>query len=162
MEKIIYPPKEELEKVFFIDETTGHLMRRLKSGKIKKAGSPNSQGYVYVSYKSKYYLAHIISFILDKGYQPEGIIDHRDGNRENNRPSNLRDSSNTQNSCNTKLRKDNSSGYKGVYRNGTYWQVKITVAGKCYSKSGFSSPEEANDYAVKLRESLHGDYARHE
>ncbi|QIO01729.1 hypothetical protein HWD28_gp081 [Salmonella phage atrejo] len=162
MGKLIYPPKEELEKVFFVDDSTGILMRRLKSGKVKRAGSATSSGYVQVSFKGTYYYAHIISFIMDRGYQPENIVDHEDGNTLNNRPGNLREATHTQNSCNTRLRKDNSSGYKGVYKNGTYWQVKTTIAGKCYSKSGFNSPEEANEYAVKLRESLHGEFARHE
>lgn len=158
----IYPTKEELEKVFFVDLETGSLMRRMKSGAVRVAGSPNKDGYINVSFKGEYYYGHIISFILDKGFQPKGLIDHKDGNPANNRPNNLRESAHSQNSCNSKLRKDNSSGYKGVYKNGTNWQVKITVKGKCYSKSGFRSPEEANDYAVALRNELHGAYARHE
>ncbi|AXC43108.1 homing endonuclease [Salmonella phage S124] len=161
MERLIYPTKEELEKTFFVDLETGILMRRMKSGKVKIAGTITGN-YMIVCYNYQRYMAHIISFILDKGYQPEGIIDHKDGDTLNNRPDNLREASNTQNMCNAKLRKDNSSGFKNVFKERNNWRVRIRVNGKEYSKRGFPTAEAANEYAIKWREELHGDFARHE
>lgn len=154
-----YPTKEELDQVFFVD-TNGTLMRRYKSGKIKVAGSVNAGGYVNVSFKGTYYYAHVLSFIMDKGHPPLGIIDHKDTNKQNNHPDNLRDSTHTQNSCNKASTR--KSGYRGVYKNGTYWQVKIQVGKTKYQKCGFKTAEEANEHAILMRKQLHGEYARHD
>lgn len=154
-----YPTKEELEKVFFVD-TNGTLMRKFKSGKIKVAGTVNGGGYVTVGYNNRQLYAHLISFILDRGHPPVGIIDHKDTNTQNNAPDNLRDSTHSQNSCNKASY--GSSGFRGVYKNGTFWQVKIQVAGTKYQKCGFATPEEANEHAIEMRKKLHGEYARHD
>jgi phage-related protein len=64
---------------------------------------------------------------------PVGMdVDHRDGDGLNNQRSNLRVCTHQQNMHNTKLRKTNSSGYRGVYWNkmSRKWQAYIRHDGQ--------------------------------
>lgn len=65
----------------------------------------------------------------------EDICDHINRNRLDNRRENLRIVSPTQNSINTSIRKDNSSGYKGISWSSERekWQVYITAYKKTVS-----------------------------
>lgn len=63
----------------------------------------------------KGYLAHHIIFLWMTGRWPEPEVDHEDGNPENNRWSNLKESTRTGNNRNQCLRKDNKSGYVGIH-----------------------------------------------
>lgn len=60
--------------------------------------------------------------------------DHIDGNGLNNQRSNLRIATSSQNSWNAKIRKDNTSGYKGVcwHKLAKKWLVSISYNGKLH------------------------------
>lgn len=64
---------------------------------------------------------------------PSGMeVDHKDNNGCNNQKQNLRNCTHSQNMKNEKLRKDNSSGFKGVIWHSIMnkWQAKIQCNGK--------------------------------
>ena len=64
---------------------------------------------------------------------PKGFdIDHIDRNPLNNHPANLRAVSRSANNANSKRRKDNTSGYRGVSweRRKRKWLARIVVSGK--------------------------------
>lgn len=65
---------------------------------------------------------------LIMGY-PKGNIDHINGNKLDNRKSNLRFCNQSQNTANASKRTTNKSGYKGVCWNKKYskWEAYITV-----------------------------------
>ena len=87
-------------------------------------------------------------------------MEHKDTNKLNNKIYNLRPANYYENNSNVGLRKDNTSGYKGVYKHGSNWRAQIYCKGKKYAKSGFKTPEAANEYLVSLRKELHGEFAR--
>lgn len=94
---------------------------------------------------------------------PEGMRpDHIDGNRLNNRRSNLRCATNTQNRVNSKLSRNNSHGFRGVVqdkRDGA-WYAKIVIGGKARYFPRVDTPEEAaRMYDAAAREAF-GEFAR--
>ncbi len=94
---------------------------------------------------------------------PKGIyVDHIDGNPLNNTIENLRMCRKQQNEFNTKIRMDNSSGYKGVSfsKSKRLYRAYINRDGKQYFLGYFLTKEEA---AVAYNEAavvLFGEFAR--
>lgn len=90
--------------------------------------------------------------------------DHRDNDGLNNRRSNLRFATLSQNQANKRRSVNNRSGYKGVHeaniRAPKRWRASITKAGKFTSLGYFYSPEEAARAYDKAACALHGEFAR--
>jgi hypothetical protein len=88
-------------------------------------------------------------------------IDHRDRNGLNNRRSNLRIATNSQNQHNQGIRKNNKSGYKGVTWNKQHnkWQARICINWKEIWLGLFDDKKDAakayNEAALKY----HGKFA---
>ena len=86
----------------------------------------------------------------------DGIFtDHINGNILDNRRANLRTCTNSQNQANSKLRKDNTSGYKGVnfIPKTKNWQASIRLKGKKLYLGHFVNKElaaRAYNSAAKL------------
>ncbi len=81
--------------------------------------------------------------------EPEGMeIDHIDRSPEgglDNREENLRIATHAQNGCNSKLRTDNSSGFKGIYFENRVgrWRAQISHNGKRIFLGYFDTREAA-------------------
>lgn len=87
--------------------------------------------------------------------------DHRDGNGLNNRRSNLRPGTGGRNQQNTKIRKDNSSGYKGVYldrRTGNYY-AQIKTPQRARALGTFASAITAAQAYDRAARRHFGEYA---
>lgn len=77
---------------------------------------------------------------------PKGMsTDHINGNKLDNQRKNLRTCTQSQNNANTILRKDNSSGYRGVvwHKKDKRWQVQIIVNGKMHYLGQYKKLEQA-------------------
>ena len=88
---------------------------------------------------------------------PDGYkTDHIDRNRLNNQRNNLRTVTESQNAMNTKLRKDNTSGYKGIWwhKKNKKWIASIEVAKKVINLGSYSNIQAAW-LARRLGERLH-------
>jgi hypothetical protein len=86
-------------------------------------------------------------------------VDHINRNRIDNRRHNLRYATRTQNQANKSKQKNNRSGYKGVSRHKTKWEVRIRYAGKKLYLGLYLDPvtaAEVYDGAARL---LYGDFA---
>jgi len=59
------------------------------------------------------------------GAKKDQEVDHKNGNTLDNRRSNIRLCTRGENGCNLGLRKNNTSGYKGVSRNRKMWVATI-------------------------------------
>lgn len=70
------------------------------------------------------------SILINRGINIEGFqVDHKDGDSLNNKFSNLRRATPSQNSCNRPIPKNNKSGCKGVWWSNDVhmWRVAITI-----------------------------------
>lgn len=94
---------------------------------------------------------------------PDGMyVDHINGDRLDNRKSNLRVCTNAQNSANQRLRASNTSGYKGVVldKRRNRWVAQIKVNYKTRRYGSFATPlEAAKVYNEKAKEAW-GEYAK--
>ncbi len=73
-----------------------------------------------IKIKNKVYricMHHIIWELMENIIPIDNIIDHKDGDGLNNYDDNLRLATRSQNRANTKIYKNNTSGYIGVYKN---------------------------------------------
>lgn len=122
-----------------------------------RPGVLDSKGYLTISIDGKRYRLHRVVFFFFNGYFPE-IVDHMDGDKLNNRISNLRQADSSQNNCNAKIGKNNTSGIKGVSFSKGYWLAQIMKDGKrIHLYSG-----KCKDEAVRRRldaERIHGEFS---
>ena len=89
-------------------------------------------------------------------------IDHVDGNTLDNRRSNLRLATRSQNGANRRLSKNNTSGFTGVTWNKNWqkWEAQIKVRGERLALGGFASPEEAAAVYNRVALAHFGEFAR--
>lgn len=88
-------------------------------------------------------LAHRVAFAISYGRWPVGV-DHIDGDRRNNRLTNLREADQAENMLNSKIRRDNKSGEAGIWqlRSGG-WRARIKVRGQTEDLGKFSTKDAA-------------------
>lgn len=135
-----------------------------KTNQIKqgdKAGFNNFLGYCVIKINSKAYKAHRLIYIMHYGENPK-IIDHIDNNPFNNKIENLRAATKIQNGYNAKIRRDNSSGIKGVgwAKRVNKWCAYCTVNKKQHHLGFFDDIKEAEKVVKKFRELHHKEFAR--
>ena len=122
----------------------------------------SGRGYLQTSLYKKSVFVHRLIFIYVYGYSPISV-DHINGNKLDNRSENLREASVTENNRNVGLRKDNSSGVKGVYWKtaNKKWRAQIRIDGKRKHLGYFDDLELAELVAIEARNKYHGEFANH-
>ncbi len=71
------------------------------------------------------------------------VVDHINGDGLDNRRCNLRVCSQMQNLRNSRIRTDNTSGFKGVSPQCNRWQASISVSGRPIFLGSYATPEDA-------------------
>jgi len=91
---------------------------------------------------------------------PNGMfIDHINRNKLDNRRSNLRIVTTSQNVVNCPPRKNNTSGYRGVSKKGNMWIAQIEKGDKKIFQESYTTPEQAaKAYDRKIKE-VFGEFA---
>ena len=90
-----------------------------------------------------------------------GVIDHINGNSLDNRMCNLRRANATENACNSGLRKNNTSGVKGVSwcKKHGKWRTRINFKGKEKHIGFFKNIEDAAKARKSAALKIHGEFA---
>lgn len=151
---------ERLRHLMNYSPDTGKFTRRIQCGKC----APNSvvtgtlsHGYLRASIDNKVYALHRLAFLWMTGKWPNADVDHIDGDRANNRWSNLRDVSRQVNMENLReARRNNlSTGLLGVHSHGIKFRSRIRAAGKVIELGSFETKEAAHAVYVSAKRRLH-------
>ncbi|HAS1116380.1 TPA: HNH endonuclease [Enterobacter cloacae] len=155
---------ERIKESLSFDPSTGIFVWKVKTGRSKPgmiAGSLNSFGYRQISLGGKRYFAHRLAWIWCNGEIYSGLeIDHVNGIRDDNRISNLRLVSRSQNNMNTTTSKRNQSGCRGVcfHSRDKLWHARVFVNRKPAAFKTFKSKEDAIKFVTSEREKIFGSY----
>lgn len=154
-----------LRDLLHYDQETGAFTWRVRRGGTAnagtEAGSTDTTGHLQVKVDRRLYLAHRLAWLYVHGYWPGMEIDHRDGDKQNNRLSNLRLATRQQNVQNRGIGRVNTSGIKGVScRKNGKWTAQITVCGRNIYLGRFVDKEDAARAYASAARQYHGEFAR--
>jgi hypothetical protein len=157
---------DSLKAVLDYDRDTGLFRWKVRAARNvfpgAVAGVSGQRGYVHITIEGKQYRAHRLAWLYAHGRIPE-CIDHINGNPSDNRLSNLREATASQNAMNCPRGRNNSTGIKGVYLNraiGRYG-VSLMVGGKSQFLGYFASVEDAARTLRSARATACGEFANH-
>lgn len=160
--------QERIKQVLHYEADTGQLIWKINKGSRgkagKEAGSINPDtGYRVVMVDEQKMFAHRMIFLYMTSELPPCDIDHINGDRADNRWSNLRLCSRSENLQNKKNQRNNSSGVKGVYWHKATgkWVGQIKADGIRHSIGYFETLNDAKSAMKEARARLHGEFARH-
>lgn len=156
--------QDELKRILKYNPYTGVFTSKVDS-KNKRSGDilgRNSRGYTVIYIKNYNYRAHRLAWLYVHGAFPVNDIDHINGNRDDNRISNLRSVTNQENHKNKTLLSNNKHGVTGVgwCKKRLIWRVSITVDLKHVHIGYYSSLLDAA-CARKAKERLYGFHVNH-
>ena len=159
------PPVALLRELFEYEPETGELTNKVRrSSRLpgSSAGTTRPDGYKLLGIDGKMYLLHRVVWAIHHNHEPEGMLDHIDGNPGNNKIENLRLSNHSLNGANARKREVTTTG---AYKQKNKWCARGTVDGVHVYLGMHSSQEEAHQAYVRWHLSYFGEhsiYARDE
>jgi hypothetical protein len=123
-----------------------------------EAGIFDEAGYRIIRINRQRYKAHRLAWLYMTGIWPIHDIDHINNQKGDNIWSNLRAATRSENICNTKIIKTNTSGYKNIWVRSWGYRVAIKKDGMRYMQS-FSDLNEAISWRDQKLVELHGSFA---
>jgi hypothetical protein len=158
--------QDELKRLLSYDLNTGNFTWNISKKGInldKSAGSIHANdGYCRIRIDGVPYSAHRLAWLYVHGSWPKVVIDHIDGDRSNNRLSNLREATLRQNQFNRKVKCTSSTGVKGVSldRRGKRFQVQIKIEGVKKFIGYFNTISEGAAAYNAIAKTIHGQFFR--
>ena len=165
-------PPENWKELITYNMETGQFIWSYPEGsgkgypnkKIGALAGMNCSGrkYVKIIIGGKQFYAHRLAWLWVHGEYPNGVIDHINGDGGDNRISNLREATKTQNQWNRKVSMRTKSGLKGAFfhkRSGK-WASSIKVHDKHIRLGIFATPEEAHLAYMSAAQKAHGEFYR--
>ncbi len=121
-----------------------------------------THGYVDIRIDNRLYKAHVLAWLYAHGEWPGRFIDHIDQNRSNNRLANLRLATKAQNAINSKIRRDNTSGLKGVVWDKTrgLWKAQLGSKNGMRFIGRFPTKDQAHAAYCEAAQREFGEFAR--
>lgn len=154
----------EIKDILYYDEFSGvftwKVDRNNRTRKGMVSGKKNKDGYIEINTMGKIHMAHRLAWEMYHGVKPNNEIDHINGVRDDNRITNLREATRSENNRNKSVNKSSQSGIKGVtyHKQNGKWSSRIFVNGKIKNIGYFNTKEEAGEAYRKEAIILHGDF----
>lgn len=160
------PSLDDLSSCIAYNPETGIFINSVTRNNCAKAGDETGclgpNGYKYIRFRKKLYLAHRLAWLYSTGDDPGAMdVDHINGVTYDNRFCNLRIATRKQNLHNSKTPKNNTSGHKGVSRaRGEKWKAQFRIDDKVVVLGEYKTFEEAvSAYTVAVTK-VRGEFAR--
>lgn len=153
------PSQQRLQELFYYENgVLFHKKSRSKGKANKPIGWQEKNGYWATNVDDVRYRVHRLVYQFHHGNCPP-MLDHIDGNKNNNAIENLRPATNKQNLANRKNVKTNKLGLKGVCFERNKYKANIKIDGKSYHLGYFADPKDAHiAYCQKAKE-IYGEFA---
>jgi hypothetical protein len=115
-----------------------------------------------ITVDNKPYRACRLAYFYMTGQWPDGMVDHINMDRSDDRWSNLRPATASQNFGNQTKYRNNKSGLKGVcwHKRDQHWRAQGQLSGKKYVLGSFNCPAAAHLAYVVWADKSFGEYAR--
>lgn len=156
---------DELKRELSYDPKTGEFwwLRSDKGRRMwRPAGRTTKGRYVTIGIFNETYCGHHLAWLYMTGTWAESEIDHKNTVRHDNHWNNLRLATTAQNRANANLRKDNTSGLKGVswHTQKNRWRARCYFSGKEKHLGLFDTKEAAHKAYAAAAEQSFGEFAR--
>jgi hypothetical protein len=157
-----------LKELLSYDPSTGEFSRQKPIPgwpATVKVGWVDRHGRLRIGVGSKAYFAHRLAWLYAHGVWPAAEIDHINGHQLDNRISNLRPATSSQNKWNSRpkaKRRKNGGTLKGAFMSSVpgKWRSHILKNRKLYHLGTFNTEEEAHAAYVAKAKEFFGEFAR--
>ena len=162
-------PIERIAEVLRYDPDTGKLFWRKKIAPKcvvgREAGNGTGRRDIRISVDGVLYQAHRLAWVIMTGEQPPTLVDHADLDTRNNKWTNLRAASMSDNGANRPTQSNSRSGVKGVYHYPTHsparpWLARLQRNGVIVLNRYFPTQAEAAAAYESAAKEAFGQFAR--
>lgn len=154
---------DRLKELVHYEPETGHFTWRISSSVARpgeRAGGGHGLGYRAMGLDYKKYLEHVLAWFYMTGEWPSSEIDHINGDKADNRWTNLRLATRSQNNHNRHLTRRNKSGVHGVHKHGNKFRARLYVSGVHVDLGVFDTLAEARAARIAAEKVHLGEFAR--
>lgn len=149
------------QRILRYEPDTGLFFWRVSINSRSPEGSQagtDRYGYTVITINRFKYRAHRLAWFFSNGIWPQGVIDHINGNRSDNRIKNLRDVTVAVNTQNQKrANRDSKTGVLGASKHQlcNKYSAQITINNKHIYLGLFATPELAHKAYLEAKRKIH-------
>lgn len=157
---------EQVSAKYRYNPITGGIYRKTTWRKFRAGMAAESKGrtrgYKTVSFQNMGLPAHRVAWLLMTGKWPEHEVDHINLVKDDNRWSNLREATRSQNNANKSMQTNCKSGFKGVVwaTHAKKWRASICIKRKQKNLGYYDTREAANAAYMAAAREIYGEFAR--